>query len=98
MRSALFLLAVTWLAGSSMAQSQTGPGKIDASAVWQLPPQFLASAHAVCDKSSHPGAECMIAQMTQAGAPTAAVSFTRELFKQSHGEFGVMTGFQGGSP
>jgi hypothetical protein len=40
----------------------------------------------------------MIAQMTQAGAPTAAVSFTRELFKQSHGEFGVMTGFQGGSP
>jgi hypothetical protein len=97
MRSALFLLAVTWLAGSSMAQSQTGPGKIDASAVWQLPPQFLASAHAVCDKSAHPGAECMIGQMAQAGAPTAAVSFTRELFKQSHGDFGVMTGFQSGS-
>jgi hypothetical protein len=98
MHYARLLLAVSCLAGSSMAQSQAGPGKIDVSAVWQLPPQFLAGAHAVCDKSPRPGAECMIEQMAQAGAPAAAVSFTRELFKQSHGDFGVMTGFQGGSP
>jgi hypothetical protein len=32
--------------------------------------------------------------MAKAGAPVAAVSFTRELHQQSHGDFGVMTGFQ----
>ncbi len=36
--------------------------------------------------------------MSKAGAPAAAVSFTRELDKQSHGEFGIMTGFQAGGP
>jgi hypothetical protein len=32
--------------------------------------------------------------MSKAGAPTAAVNFTRQLYKQSHGDFGIMTGFQ----
>jgi hypothetical protein len=99
MRNVRLLLALAWLAGCATAQSQGSPAKIDASAVWQVSPQFLASAHAVCDKSSHPGdGDCLINQMAKAGAPTAAVSFTRELFKQSHGEFGVMTGFQKQSP
>jgi hypothetical protein len=99
MHNARLLLALAWLAGCSTAQSQGGPAKIDASAVWQVSPQFLASVHAACDKSSHPGdGDCLISQMAKAGAPTAAVSFTRELFKQSHGEFGVMTGFQTQSP
>jgi hypothetical protein len=40
----------------------------------------------------------MIDQMAKAGAPADAVSFTRELYKQSHGEFGVMTGFQSQPP
>ena len=40
----------------------------------------------------------MIGQMTKAGAPADAVQFTRELYKQSHGEFGVMTGFQNEGP
>jgi hypothetical protein len=82
-----------------MAQSPTAPAKISASAVWQVSPQFLAAAHAACDKSLGGGnAKCLFAQMTKAGAPAAAVSFSRELYQQSHGEFGVMTGFQTQGP
>jgi len=93
------LVAVVFLAGSLTAQSQPGPGpaKVDASSVWQVTQQFLAAAHAVCDRSSHAG-ECFIDQMPKAGAPAAAVSFTRELYKQNHDEFGVMTGFQDQGP
>jgi hypothetical protein len=92
------LLAVVCLAGFVTAQSQGGAAKIGASTVWQVSPQFLAAAHAACDKS-HPGdVECVIDQMAKAGAPPDAVSFTRELHKQSHGEFGVITGFQNQSP
>lgn len=95
MRHARLLLIMAFLAGCSTAQSPGSLPKIGESAVWQVSPQFLAIAHAACDKSSHPGvSECMIDQMEKAGAPTAAVSFTRELYKQSHGEFGIMTGFQ----
>ncbi|MGA7382988.1 MAG: hypothetical protein WBX03_19200 [Terriglobales bacterium] len=99
MRNARRLLAMAWLAGCAAAQSHGGPAKIGASAVWQVSPQFLAAAHAACDKSSHPGdVECLITQMAKAGAPIAAVNFTRELYKQSHGEFGIMTGFQNQNP
>jgi len=99
MRHARLLLTMVFLAGCATAQSQGSLPKIDASAVWQVSPQFLAKAHAACDKSSHPGdGQCMIDQMAKAGAPAAAVSFTRELHKQSHGEFGIMTGFQNQSP
>ena len=98
MRNACLLLVVVCMAGFVSAQSQTGPAKIGASAVWQVSSQFLATAHAACDKS-HPGdVECLIDQMAKAGAPADSVSFTRELYKQSHGEFGVMTGFQSQPP
>ena len=71
------------------------PGKIGASSVWPLPESFIASAHAACDKSAPTGfAECFISQMAKAGAPADAVGFTRELYKQSHGDVGIMTGFQ----
>jgi hypothetical protein len=96
MRYARLLLALACLAGSA-AQSQNGPAKISSSAVWPLSPQFLATAHAACDNSSS-AAGCMIEQMAKAGAPADAVSFTRELYKQSHGDFGVMTGFQNQPP
>ncbi|MGA9258475.1 MAG: hypothetical protein WBV98_17865, partial [Candidatus Sulfotelmatobacter sp.] len=82
MRHARLLLIMAFLAGCSTAQSPGSLPKIGESAVWQVSPQFLAIAHAACDKSSHPGvSECMIDQMEKAGAPTAAVSFTRELYK-----------------
>jgi hypothetical protein len=79
------------------AESQPGPAKIDASAVWQVTQPFLASAHAACDKAPHID-QCLIGQMAKAGAPAAAVNFTGELYKQSHGEFGIMTGFQDEGP
>jgi hypothetical protein len=93
------LVAVVFLAGCLTAQSQpgAGPAKFGASSVWQVTQQFLAAAHAACDKSSHAG-ECFIDQMPKAGAPAAAVSFTRELYKQNPGEFGIMTGFQDQGP
>jgi hypothetical protein len=98
MRKLRFLLVAVLVAvclvGCLQAQSKHDPGKIDASAVWLVTPQFLTAAQAACD--SHPGdVECLIGQMSKAGAPAPAVSFTRELYKQSHGEFGIMTGFQG---
>ena len=96
MRYARLLLALGCLSGCA-AQSQNGPVKIGSSAVWPLSPQFLATAHAACDNSS-PAAGCMIEQMAKAGAPTTAVNFTRELYKQSHGDFGILTGFQEQSP
>ena len=83
-----WLFAVVSLAGCATTQSQTAPPKIDASAVWQISPQFLATAPTSCQSSK---IECLIGQMAKAGAPVAAVSFTRELHQQSHGDFGVMT-------
>jgi len=93
----LFCLAGCVAAQSQPASSRRGPAKIDASAVWQVPPQFLASGHAACDGTAHI-VECLLGQMSKAGAPAAAVSFTRELYQQSHGEFGIMTGFQETAP
>jgi hypothetical protein len=97
MRYAYMLLASFFACVILTAQSRPAPDKIDASAVWQLPAQFMTTAHAACDQSSGSNyANCMIGQMTKAGAPANAVQFTRELYQQSHGEFGVMTGFQNG--
>jgi hypothetical protein len=104
MRSARLLLAVVFLTVFATAQltepprndhpTNNRPVKISDSAVWQIPPQFMAAAQAACGKSSSGLGECMIAQMQKAGAPAPAIGFTRELYKQSHGEFGIMTGFQ----
>src|SRR5271166_6311774 len=95
MRNPGLVLAVLCVAGWVAARSDDRPAKISSSAVWQVSPQFMAAVHAACDQASSSGqAECLTAQMTKAGAPAAAVSFTRELYKQSHGDFGVMTGFQ----
>lgn len=95
MRYAYMMLVSLFLCFSLTAQSKSSATKVGASAVWQLPADFMTGAHATCDHS--PGSEyseCMISQMAKAGAPADAVQFTRELYKQSHGEFGVMTGFQ----
>ncbi|HLX82643.1 MAG TPA: hypothetical protein VKR59_02015 [Terriglobales bacterium] len=100
--SALKLMACCIVGGAALlAQSPSksaSDAKIDASAVWQVPPQFLATAHAACDAELSQVAECMIGQMQKAGAPASSIAFSRALFKQSHGEFGVLTGFQNESP
>ncbi len=98
------LLAVLMLTVGLVAQSKPISAKIGSSAVWQLPPQFMTTAHAACDgsssepSSSSDSASCMIGQMAKAGAPADVVRFTRELYKEGHGEFGVMTGFHDEGP
>jgi hypothetical protein len=93
------LLILFLFSGCLTAQPKEQPAKINASAIWKMPTQFMANAHAACDKSSSSGsAECMIDQMAKAGAPSQAVAFTRELYKQTEGEFGVMTGFHDEGP
>lgn len=99
MRYTYLLLTLISFSVSLAAQATTPSAKIKASAVWQLPPQFMTAAHAACDQSSPSGnVECMIGRMANSGAPDDAVRFTRELYKQSHGEFGIMTGFQEEGP
>jgi hypothetical protein len=99
MRNAFIALASLFLCVSLTAQSKPAAKKIGVSAVWPLPEQFMTTAHAACDQSPRSNyADCMIGQMARAGAPADAVQFARELHDQSHGEFGVMTGFQDEGP
>jgi len=94
MRTASAWLVLT--AASAIAFAQTEPTSITASAVWQPGGNFLTQAHAACDKvsPSQKFGDCVVSQMSKAGAPAPAVSFTREVFKQTGGEVGIMAGFQ----
>lgn len=93
------LLVLFCFAACVMSEAKQHSANFSASAVWQMPTQFMTTAHAACDQSTSSAfGECMIDQMTKAGAPADAVSFTHELYKQNHGEFGVMTGFQDEGP
>jgi hypothetical protein len=86
---------------SLLAQSpQTSSAKITASAVWQPPQDFITKAHTVCDKSAGPASlpACFINQMSAAGAPADAVSFTRTLLQQSDGQVGIMAAFKSVGP
>jgi len=99
MRNAGLVLVVLCAAGWVIAQPEERPAKITNSAVWHVSQQFMAAAHAACDNSSSTGeVECLTDQMAKAGAPADAVRVTRELYTESHGEFGVMTGFQDEGP
>ena len=99
MRYTYLLLASFFVCISMTAQSEHSLTKIGVSAVWQLPVQFMNNAHAACDQSRGSNyADCMIVQMAKAGAPADAVQFTRELYNQTHGDFGIMTGFQNEGP
>jgi hypothetical protein len=102
----VFLAVFFWTSAQAAQQAGVGssqpatpaasPGKIGASAVWQPPQDFIGNAHLACDKSAGPAspAQCFINQMSAAGAPPDAVSFTRMLFEQSDGQFGIMSAFQ----
>ena len=93
MHRLLLYLATLALALAANAQSDVKP--ITSAAVWQPGSDFVAKAHAACDKvsPSEKFAECVISQMSGAGASADAVTFTRGLYKQQ-GEFGIMSGFQ----
>lgn len=89
------LLLVTVLVVTSYLPAQTKPGAIGASGVWQPPQSFATSVGATCGSpdQGRKYADCFVAQMTKAGAPADALNFTRELYKESHGDVGVMTSF-----
>lgn len=86
------MLALIFVA--EFATAQKAGAKIDGSATWQISPQFLATSPVACEKAKADNLECLLDQMTKGGAPAPAVNFTRELYTQSHGDFGIMTGFQ----
>lgn len=97
----LFVMLITaWLMALAVPQSGTSgnsaSARIGPSAVWQPPTDFITNAHTACDKSANPAgfAECFIRQMSSAGAPADAVSFTRTLYKQTDGMVGIMTAFK----
>jgi hypothetical protein len=98
--SAVFCLIGCLAGWATFVIAAPKPSKeVGTSSVWQLPEQLMAGAHTACDKAAPAGfAECVIDQMAKAGASADAVSFTRELYKQSSGEVGIMTGFQAVSP
>lgn len=97
MKKSSLVLAIIALVSCSLGQSTANIGS---SAVWQPISDFLANAHAACDKvtPSLKFSECVINQMSKAGAPADAVSFTRELYKQTSGEVGIMSGFHAVGP
>jgi len=107
-KSLLFLLVLascmaTQVFAQAAGAKETSPGaqasaagKIGAAAVWQPAKEFLANAHAACDKTAGPASygECFINQMSVAGASANAVSFTRMLYRQSDGQVGIMSAFK----
>ena len=101
--SACFLAALVF-AVSVPAQTASAPhggssSKIDASSVWNVPPDFVAKAHAACDKSNPPNyGRCFLDQMKAQGAPDKAVSFSLMLFRQTDGEVGILVGFKPAGP
>ena len=95
----LFSVILALMFSFSGTASAADSKKISSSSVWQLPPQFIASAHTACNKLSGSQLEnCFIGQMAKAGASSEAVAFARELSKRNHGDVGIMTGFQSVGP
>ncbi len=87
MRKALIFLAVVILTAFGFAQS-TG-GNITAASVWKPGSSFVATARAACGKPSGSAlGDCLISQMTKAGAPASAVQFSRRVLKLN-GEVGI---------
>src|ERR1700678_662219 len=83
-------------ADSQNAAQLKQAGKITAAAVWQPPADFVTKAHAICNKGAGPASfpQCFMNQIAAAGAPEAAVSFTRLLYKSSDGQVGIMSAFK----
>ncbi len=76
--------------------TQGAAPKITASAVWQPPADFISKSQTLCEKGAGPRSfgQCFIDQMSGAGAPAGALSFTRELYAQSDGQVGIMSAFK----
>ena len=98
--SFMVLIVVSTLVGKSLppnSNSSLPPTNsptqktVSASAIWVPGPDFLRMAQAACDNNqSDTPAGCLINQMAKADAPDDAVQFSRQLYRQNGGEFGVM--------
>ena len=80
----------------TVLQAQGGSQqKIGPSAVWQMPDSLRTTILKKCGDATQPPsfADCFIKQMQQGGAPGDAVAFTRELYKVSGGDVGILYGF-----
>jgi hypothetical protein len=92
--AALLVATFSFAQNAPVPQSSFTLSRITAASVWQMPPTFPPAAHKACDNAPQPPsfAECFIGQMATAGAPPAAVAFTRRLFEQNGGDVGIMSG------
>jgi hypothetical protein len=97
MRTRFYLIAILIvLVTGSLLEAQSGSQhKIGPSAVWQMPDSLRTTILKKCGDATQPPsfADCFMQQMQQGGAPADAVAFTRELYKVSGGEVGIMYGF-----
>jgi hypothetical protein len=93
--AALLAATLGFAQNPPVPQSSYTLTRITAASEWQMPSTFVPAAHRVCDNAPQPPsfAECFIGQMATAGAPPAAVAFTRRLFEQNGGDVGIMSGF-----
>lgn len=95
------MVLCTFLISGAVGVAQTQDGsssKIGESAVWQIPPNFVANAHKTCGEATPDFSRCFIDQMTKAGASVGAVNFTRMLFNGGKGDVGILTGFHAVGP
>jgi len=77
------------------AHAQNPQPKVGPSAVWKLPDALRMTIQKKCGEATQPPsfAECFINQMQAGGASPQAVAFTRELYKVSGGDVGILYGF-----
>jgi hypothetical protein len=89
MRKVLVFIALFVFTSYGLAQAKA----VVPTDAWQPPETFAAAANKVCGSPSdgRKYADCFMAQMTKAGASTGAVGFTREFYKENHGELAVLT-------
>jgi hypothetical protein len=89
MRKVLLFIVILVFTRHCVAQAKA----VVPSDTWQPPESLVASANKVCGNPSdgRQYVDCFMAQMTKAGAPSGAVGFTREFYKENHGELAILT-------
>ncbi len=89
MRKVLPFIAALIFASYCVAQAKA----VVPAEAWRPPETLAATANKACGNplDGRKYADCFMAQMTKAGAPSGAVAFTREFYKENHGELAILT-------
>ena len=89
MRKVLLFIAIFVFTSYIAAQTKA----VVPTDAWQPPQNLVATANKVCGNPAdgRKYADCFMAQMAKAGAPSGAVGFTREFYKENHGEIAILT-------